>query len=166
MVVRQYTDNSCQAIPHARFREEKHDGIKRIVNERPINSCFDDDYVKQVLISKPLGKEKSYWPKFLRTKDLDREVFSHNLTFNTCNVAYTRRNERVFYPVPRGCRVQAIICAIPYKNSYGNKDNAAFGLNLPLGGELIARKTIIDNLKESDLDRLEGYKAVKNPDCN
>jgi len=164
-VVRQYKDNSCQAIPHARFREEKHRGIKRIFNERPIKKCFDSDYVKKVLISKPLGKEKAYWPKFLRTKDLDREVFSHNLTFNTCNVAY-RRNERVFYPINRVCRVQTINCAIPYKDSYGNKDNVAFGLNLPLGGELIARKTIIDNLSESDYDRLEGYKAVKNPDCN
>ena len=165
-VVRQYTDKSCQAIPHRRFQEKQHRGIKRIVNERPIKNCFNDAYVKNVLISKPLDEDDSYWPRFLRTKDLDREVFSHNLTFNTCNVAYTRRNERVFYPVPRGCRVQAIICAIPYKNSYGNKDNAAFGLNLPLGGELIARKTIIDNLSESDYDRLEGYKAVKNPDCN
>ena len=165
-VVRQYKGNACKAVPHTRFKEGKHRGIKRIVNERPIKSCLSGAYVKQVLVPKPLGKESAYWPKFLRKNDLDKEDFSHNLTFNTCNVANTRRNERVFYPVQRKCRIVNTTCAIPYKNSYGNKDNAAFGLNLPLGGELIARKTIIDTLQESDYDRLDKYKAVKNPDCN
>jgi len=164
IVARQYNNNSCKAIPHARFDEKKHVPMKRIDNERRFAFCFNNAAVKE-LKSKPLGKESPYWPQIFKRNGSNKDTFSNNLTFNTCNVDY-RRTERVFFPISRECRAEIPTCAIPYKNAYGNKDNVAYGLNLPLGGELIARKTIIDNLSETDYSRLNKYKAVKDGNCN
>ena len=163
-VIRQYNDNTCKTIPYSRYDEKKHKGIERIVNDRAFNICYNPSAIK-ALESKPVNKEEPYWPKVVESNKHNDESFSNNLTFNTCNVAY-RKNERIFFPVSRQCRAQIPSCAIPYKNAFGKKENAAFGLNLPLGGELIARKTIIDSLKEADYYRLNKYKAEKNPDCN
>jgi hypothetical protein len=164
IVVRQYNDNSCKMVIHARFDEKKHASIKRIDNERRFSFCFNNAAVKKIE-SIQLGKESPYWPQIFKRNGSNKETFSNNLTFNTCNVDY-RKSERVFFPISRECRAQIQTCAIPYKNAYGDKDNVAYGLNLPLGGELIARKTIIDNLRETDYSRLNKYKAVKNGNCN
>ena len=167
-VVRQYNDASCKMVIHKRFDEKKHAGIKRIDNERSLGYCWNSAAIKAIE-SKPLGEESPYWPQIVDWNGSNKESFSNNLTFNTCNVDYRRnyrRKERVFFPISRECRGTIPTCAIPYKNSFGNNDNAAFGLNLPLGGELIARKTIIDTLTEADYSRLNKYKAIKNGDCN
>ena len=162
-VIRQYDNNSCKIVPPTRFDEKKHRGMKRIVNERKFDICFNPPAIK-ALQSKQLDEEP-FWPKVINSNKHNDEFFINNLTFNTCNVAY-RRNERIFFPITRQCRTQIASCAIPYKNKYDNPENASFGLNLPLGGELIAKETIIDSLREADYYRLNKYKAVKNPNCN
>lgn len=162
-VVRQYDDGSCKVIIHSRFDEKKHRGIKRIDNERRFNYCFNDASVK-ALKSKPLDKEKPYWPKISNWNGSNTESFSNNLTFNTCNVDF-KGKERIFFPVSRQCRAQIPSCVIPSKNSFGDQENVAFGLNLPLGGELIARKEIVDNLRETDYLKLNMYKAQKDASC-
>lgn len=162
-VIRQYDDNSCKIVPPTRFDEKKHRGMKRIVNERKYDICFNPAAIK-ALQSKPLSEEQ-FWPKVTNSNKYNDEFFINNLTFNTCNVAY-RRNERIFFPITRQCRTQIASCAIPYKNKYDNPENASFGLNLPLGGELIAKETIIDSLRETDYYRLNKYKASKNPNCD
>ena len=162
-VVRQYDDGSCKVIIHSRFDEKKHRGIKRIDNERRFNYCFNDASVK-ALKSKPLDKEKPYWPKISNWNGSNTESFSNNLTFNTCNVDF-KGKERIFFPVSRQCRAQIPSCVIPSKNSFGDQENVAFGLNLPLGGELIARKEIVDNLRETDYLKLNMYKAQKDTSC-
>jgi len=162
-VIRQNRDGSCRVVPYSRYDEKKHRGIKRIVNDRKYDICFNPAAIKS-LQSKPLSEEP-FWPQIVYSNKHNDESFINNLTFNTCNLAY-RKNERIFFPVTRQCRTQIPSCAIPYKNAYGEEENAAFGLNLPLGGELIARKTIIDSLREADYFRLDTYKAKKNPICN
>jgi len=163
-VVRQHSDGTCKNVLHAKFDEKEHSSIKRIYTQWKPEACFNEYYIK-ILDTRPLGKESYYWPQILNSNDLNEDYFSNNLTFNTCNVDY-RKKERIFFPVTRSCRAIKGNCVIPYRNGFGNKENAAFGLNLPLGGELIARKTIIDTLREVDISVMDGYKAKKNSDCN
>lgn len=164
-VARQYSDGTCKNVLHTKFDEKKHSGIKRIYTQWKPEACFNKYYIN-ILETKALDEESHYWPQILnRRHGSNKDNFSNNLTFNTCNVDY-RRNERVFFPVTSDCRAKKGTCVIPHTTGFGNKENAAFGLNLPLGGELIARKTIIDTLREVDISIMDGYKALKNSDCN
>jgi hypothetical protein len=162
-VIRKYNDQSCKKIPHSRFDELKHPGIKRIDSEKNLGICVNSA-AKNSLEKQDWNKEY-LWPKLQNKNGSNTESFSNNLTFNTCNVAY-KGKERIFFPISRQCRVQTPTCAIPYRNNYGNKNNIAYGLNLPRGGELLARKHITDNVKETDYARIIKYQVVRNKQCN
>lgn len=163
-VIRRYENNSCKIVPHKSFINKQHSNMKRIVNEREPKFCFTPGSVKDMQ-TKALGDESPYWPQLTYPKKLYAESFANNLTFNTCNISY-RKNERVFFPVTVYCRQKVSDCAIPYRNRFEVKANAAFGLNLPQGGELLARKVIVDTMKDSDYGELDKYEAVTNPKCN
>jgi len=161
VVVRKYSDGSCKKIVHTAFNDRKHSGITRVDN-RKLKTCINSPD----LIANIDWDNKELWPSFSKSNGSNQKSFSNNLVFNTCNVAYNNKQERIFFPVSRHCRAQTPTCAIPYRNSFGKRDNISFGLNLPLGGELIARKEISDTIRESDLNRLKKYQASKDKVCN
>lgn len=162
-IIRKYDNGSCKVVPYDKFDASKHNGIKYINNKKRIEDCPGNVLVEKL---QRVGLEQmpETWPELANWKRNIKENFSNNLTFNTCNVAY-KGKERIFFPITRVCRSNIPTCVITA--SYRNQNSAAFGLNLPLGGELIARKEITDYLKETEMLNLVNYDVQKSNDrCN
>ncbi|MBM22975.1 MAG: hypothetical protein CMD78_01755 [Gammaproteobacteria bacterium] len=151
-LVRQATDGSCKVLVSKKYGPNTSIGIKRIGSNLKSNLC------DQANIS---WENPDLWPNFVSAlAPLGRPELS-NLVMNTCNVAFNKRDERLFYEITPTCRAMQSICIMPQKNSMGKKEAIAYGLNIPFEGDLIARYRFTDRFfGTKELNKLIGYKVI------